>query len=591
MKLIWHMVKKDIARDRWALLAWALLFVGQFGLGITARHSDGSDPRWVAQLQMGAAGLVFAQMIMGYVLVARLVHADALVGTAMFWPTRPIAPARLFAAKALGALLIFGLLPVVLLLPWWLYCDFGWREILWTAIETFGWQLLMIAPALLVASLTDDLGRVLLWTLLLVIGGLSWIVLLQASLVSAWGRAVGQVGTPLMFTRLWMSALVFVAGGFLIGAHQFLTRRFARSVGLVVLCLGLVAAVGQAWPWNLTGFIAEWHRPPLPPMAPGLVEGLTFTVLPAKGVFGRGDLKLKHDSNPKDATLNLRLQVQGLPADMTIAAESKPMAWTWPDGMKLAREDFYQPHNDPAEVLLRRTYSLPVPAADPETVRWEKARMDKIDANLRAQGLQPLQWRDPQAPVPPGVMMTGYTTLPNSFLARMRAEPPAWVSNLRCILYRPEVIIDLPLQPDARASTPGRTFRLRQLNLDKPVLLVTTRSSVAAMGLWFSALMRGEFRNWLFRDRIVSVNHDTGDIGWVGENQAGSRSLQVAGVTVDWNLLHVQPRLVIRDGKSVVSDPQWLEHSTLVFLTDEEVARFDREVKADKFALEPEVKD
>jgi hypothetical protein len=394
-----------------------------------------------------------------------------------------------------------------------------------------------------------------------------------------------------MFTRLWLSALVFVAGGFLIGAHQYLTRRFARSVGLVVLCLGLVAAVGQAWPWNLMGFIGEWHRPALRPTAPGLVEGVAFTILPAQGIFGRGNPKVKHDPSAMDATLNLRLQVRGLPDDLTIAAESKPMTWTWPDGMKLAREGFYEPHNDPAEVLLRRTYSLPVPAEDPETVRWEKARQDKIDANLQAQGQKPLRWRDPQVPVPPGVQMTGYTPLPNSFLAKMRAEAPAWVSNLRCILYQPEVIIELPLRPDARASTHGNTIRLRQLNTHKPALLVTTRSSVATMGLWYSALMRGEFRNWLFRDRILSVNHVTGDIGWVGENQAGSRSLQVAGVMVNWNLIHIQPRLVVRDENQVVSDPQWLEHTTLVFLTDEEVARFDRELKTARFELAPEVKD
>src|SRR6185369_10431409 len=112
----------------------------------------------VGYLQLASGILVFLQVTMGYVLVARWVHADALIGTSMFWPTRPISAARLLAAKLLGILPVFTLLPALLLLPWWLYCHFGWHEILWTSVDLCGWQLLIIAPAFLVASLTDDLG-------------------------------------------------------------------------------------------------------------------------------------------------------------------------------------------------------------------------------------------------------------------------------------------------------------------------------------------------------------------------------------------------------------------------------------------------
>ncbi len=585
MKLVWHIIKKDIARDRWALVIWSLLFVGQVVIGVVARQGDRADQDWVVYAQLGNAGLIGLQIVMGYIMVARLVQADALIGTTMFWPTRPISAARLLVAKALGALLLFGLIPVLMLLPWWLYCNFGWHEILWTAVETLGWQLLVIAPAFLVGSLTDDLGRVLLWTLLLVIALLSWMVLLVASFSGTSGNAYSHAGPAVMFTKLWLSAVVLVVGATAIAAHQYLTRHFVRSVVLVAFCLGLIALIGQVWPWNWTKAIGELHQPALAPTAAGLVEGLTFEVVPAQGYFGRND-KGKRDGIAEDASLDLRLRVHGLPKDMTIAAENVKQTWSWANGLKLTRDGTYYPRYDPQSVVLRRTYSLPVLPEDPETAKWEKARREKMNAIWSAQGIRPY---NPDIPSigSDTVLMSGYTTLPNSFLAKMRVESPAYAANMECTIFRPEVVVDLPLKNEARASGQSQTFHLLRLNDENP-LMVSTQSSVARHGLWYPAVVSSEIRMMLAGERIMAVNHLTGDINWVGDHQMGSYLLQVGGVIVDWNIFFIRPREVIRDGKWVVSDPQWRDHTTLVFLTEMEVARFTREVKTDKFELEPD---
>jgi hypothetical protein len=547
MKLIWHIIKKDALRDRWALVLWALLFVGQISLGLVMLRTGESHLERVTYGQLAGVALVFLQITMGYVLVARLVQSDALVGTVMFWRTRPVSAARLLVAKALGALVLFGFLPVLLLLPWWLYCEFGWREIFWTAVDTLGWQLLMIAPAFLVASLTDDLGRVLLWTLLLVIGVFSWIILLFGATLSK----ADLVSAAIIYTKLWVSAAVFVAGGTAIAAHQYLTRRFVRSVVLVAFGLGLIALIGQVWPWNWAKVISELHRPALPPAAAGLLENLVFTVEPADGVIGQNP-RSKQDLNLKEAALYPRVLVTGLPQGMTIAAERVKQTWSWADGLQLSRDGYYEPGYSPVSLVLSRVYALPLPPADPETVKWEKDQQEKKDAERSARGVRPYRPNPPE-PDLGGALLHGYSTLPNSFLAKMRAESPAYRAEAQWILFRPELVVELPLKEDVRASNLSRTFRSRSLQGDTP-LLVTTRASVSQDGLWQSAAVAvPEFRRWLFSEHAMSVNHTTGDIVWVGTDQAGSRLLTVGGVSINWNVLYVDPRWPMGGRRSAVA--------------------------------------
>ncbi|HVZ63497.1 MAG TPA: hypothetical protein VG936_02830 [Lacunisphaera sp.] len=572
MKLIWHIVKKDIARERWALAVWALLFVAQDLLGVYARLDLGQEGDWVTGLQLANAGLVFLQLVMAYVLVARWVHADPLIGSDLFWAARPISGGRLWAAKAAGVLLLFALVPVLLLLPWWLYCRFGPHDILWTAVDTVGWQLLVIGPAFLVASLTDDLGRVLLWTLLLVNGLLSWIALLQVSLVSEWSRAMGRVGSAMLFTRIWLCAVVLVAGGFLVAAHQFLTRRFGGSVILTVICLGLVALVGQAWPWNFAEVIGGWSRPAVSTVNGDLASKVDFTSFAAKGALAK--------SPGRDATLYVSMRVLGLPDDFAVSAESRPMTWTWADGLKLSRDAGYGAYaNSPGDGVLRRLYSLPPHQEDEETKQWFKARKEERDARWKHHGEPTVQsWP------PPGLWLSANTAVPNSFLAKMRSDPPRWESNLHVVLYRGEVTAALPLVPGARAVGDGRTFELAQWS-DEKATVKMTRPTISISGLWSSDMISGNYRAWLFRERFVAVNRVTGDTPGLRDTQVGSRILLVGGVTINWNVVLLIHRKVIRSGQWVEADPEWPQHTTLAYLVDREIARFERKVATDKFEV------
>lgn len=581
MKLIWHIIKKDFVRDRRAILLWAALYVVQVAIGIVARQSGDPDPELGVRLQLTSVGLVLLQAVAAYILVARLVHADGLLGTTGFWNTRPISATRLFTAKALGVLLIFGMLPVAVLLPWWLYCGFGWREVLLTGVETLGWQLLVIAPAFLVASLTDDLGRVLLWTLLLVVGVLSWVVLLQASFGWMSERPSNErVGPGIMYTKLWLSALVMIAGGFAVGGHQFLTRRFVRSVVGLACVLGLVAAIGLWGRWNWARGIASLHRPP-PAGTPEMTDAIEVEFESAGGNFGepasrRGVL------DGKDAMVVMRLRTRGVAEGNRLATASANHTWTWRDGTQLSRAAFYDVASFPEGPVLRKRYSLSEPEKDEESERWHAAQRDRTNERRRARG-EPAQLR---LSMPKGdeAPMLAVLAMPNSLLAKMKADAPAFQLELGCILSRPEVVAELPLRDDARASGGGYKVRLRYPSGGRP-LLVITQSSVADLGLWYSAMHYFNYRYRSWRS-IKAVNRVTGDVTSVLENQQGSQHLQIAGVLINWNIIHIRTPQLIRGGKEVEADPQWAEHTTLAVMVDRELARFRREVAVEKFLIE-----
>lgn len=589
MKLIWHIIKKDFAHDRWALLLWAGLFLVQGGLGLAGLQQGPVDKDLIIQLQLASAVLILLQVVMGYILVARLVHTDAVVGTELFWVTRPISRCRLLAAKGLGALLIFGLLPVALLLPWWLYNDFTARDILWAAVETMGWQLLMIAPAFLVASLTDDLGRVLLWTLLLVMGLMIWFVLLQSVNLNI--RLSPDNAAGVLITRWTVTSLMVLMGATLISVHHYLTRHFVRSVVLVFLGLGVLAFVGRAWQWDWSRPLAGISRPvPVPPA--GLVEGMTLAA-------GRVWVAPKAPRDQeKDSSLRVTLAVQGLPANMSLLADDVTQTWRWPRSPVFQRTNQFGMARIPAENFLRQTLALPVPAEDPESARWyqvrrekEKARREQLNTTRAAQGLEPIPFPPLSAAKQDGLALLLYAVLPDAVIAKMKSEPPAYTARIEGAITRPVIVAQLPLHLGARASGDAQTFRLVHLlplpqkNLEATAaMVISTAPAIRKSGLWIT----GEFGrrvDQLFRWQWFDVNHTTGNLSRVSETRLGEA--RIAGVTIKWQQMAVHPFTMIRNGEEVPNDPEWREHTTLVFVAEKAVARFSRDVLVDRLELDP----
>ena len=165
MKLVLHIVRKDLVRMRAWLAFWALLLIAKIAVGWTARAGD-SALDW-QQMVKSALTLTWLDGVMTFVLALLLMQEDRVMGPAPWWVTRPVAGGRLLAAKALGAIVALVGLPALITLPWWLACNFGPGDIAWALAEMALWQLAIALPAMLVAALTDSLARAVLWTLAL----------------------------------------------------------------------------------------------------------------------------------------------------------------------------------------------------------------------------------------------------------------------------------------------------------------------------------------------------------------------------------------------------------------------------------------
>src|ERR1700690_1965654 len=183
MNLAWHIAKKDMRRF-WApaalLCATAAL---RFGVGASLLLSDDSDRLRFVRMQVYANLLCAIGLFVTYLLVAAMVHEDA-VGGPEFWQARPISGLKLLAGKALGLLLMLGLLPVLVTLLWWLFCGLGWPEICRAAAETLAVQMGVVILALPLAAVTREYGRFLLWTVVGVVAFLSTAALSARQIVT-----------------------------------------------------------------------------------------------------------------------------------------------------------------------------------------------------------------------------------------------------------------------------------------------------------------------------------------------------------------------------------------------------------------------
>jgi len=151
------------------------------------------------------------------------------------------------------------------------------------------------------------------------------------------------------------------------------------------------------------------------------------------------------------------------------------------------------------------------------------------------------------------------------------------------------VVVDLPLVVGAQGADGSQTFRLLHLiPIDKQpgrvAVLVTTIPAMHSMASMSVLRIRGRGQDF-FRSQYESVNHAYGFIGWVSDEKRGLGHAQVGGVLVSWLALNVHPEMVVRNGKWVERDPDWLAHTSLAFVTEREVARFTRTATTSKFEL------
>jgi len=254
MNEVLRQARTDLRRLRWWLLLWAVALASATSVSVLKLDLLAGDAEMARRILGAQIQLLNAVTVIGWVLAARVVHADPLDGTTAFWLTRPIAPVRLFSAK-IG--LIIGLF--VLVPAGTMALSAGANGLRGTlALRFFAESalvhLVFVFAIVLLATLTRDIARLVLAGIVASIGWLSLHALLFAALAPApmLERALAR------YSGLLVGALLFCAGCCAIVAAQYLTRRSRRSFVAAVALVVATVAVIDLWPVNFF-----FPRPPI----------------------------------------------------------------------------------------------------------------------------------------------------------------------------------------------------------------------------------------------------------------------------------------------------------------------------------------
>src|SRR2546425_10973605 len=103
MSELLHILRKDLRRLRWPLIAWGLIVIGRMIVATTGAAVAFGDIGLQLAMNNLSVLVTVIDLLMLALLVSWLVHDEPLAGVDAFWLTRPGDPPRLVAAKLLFA--------------------------------------------------------------------------------------------------------------------------------------------------------------------------------------------------------------------------------------------------------------------------------------------------------------------------------------------------------------------------------------------------------------------------------------------------------------------------------------------------------
>ncbi|MEI6107964.1 MAG: hypothetical protein WCR49_13250 [Opitutae bacterium] len=551
MNLTWHIVKKDLRALKWPLLIWVLLIVAKLVTGVMLLSADGTeDPEWFRRLDALSKILAGLECV-SFVLAAALIQEDLLVGTSAFWVTRPISGARLLRAKLLGLVLIFGLLPLLITLPWWLWCGFGWRDLAWASMETIILHAICVLVGLLWAVVTDGFARFLMWTLVMFVA----ILTIAAVVGFHLSKLNPRVPDGVILSRIWLVIGLAVVGIATVVIHQFLTRRTWRSIPLIGAFVGLMIMVALWWPWNWN-LAAKWdsylqaqveERWPTSARPAGM--GFTFkdaTLLPhAPGA--RGDRPFQ---------LRVNYRVAGLLESQALVPMVANYTILWPDGS-----------NDASWSWVRTE------AGDGLSGLMEKKVLGvtstAADTTIDSRAMQ---------------------AIPATAAVRLQAGPAVYSLKLRYALMEISSAASVPQQSGPRMLSSARGERITHVDKEGEQLMVTMvrhhpvpaidfLMGVGSYIIGASHALPGQFFQYLLVNKAQNYS-DRGRTVW-------EHRTRVAAVEIAWQTTGYRASKKGGGPRPVLEAINALKEAELVRVTFQEKARFAYGLTVDPFVITP----
>lgn len=272
MTLTWQIVRKDLFRFRWLLLAWALVLVVKNALFIYASGVFGApDLAWLAVLESYQIWILLSgcQPLLVFFFVAAIVFEDPPAYRDAFWITRPVSGLRLLAAKLLAATLAFVVVPVLLSAVWWLACGLPLESILSLAANLALGYFAVVIIGTGVAAATGSYPRHLLWTL---VGAIAFIVA-HFSVRMLAGRDVSSALNNHRYQLLLLVTALLVAAW--LAWHQYRTRYFRWSFLLPPAILMTASVTLFSTDWFSIRQQNGWSDRPLQHGSPQIAVTLT----------------------------------------------------------------------------------------------------------------------------------------------------------------------------------------------------------------------------------------------------------------------------------------------------------------------------
>ena len=581
MRLMWHIVLKDLVRLRWQLVAWLVILGAKYAIGCAVIWVGPFAGDTHKNFEIVLAALRASEVIVTFVLTALLVQGDALVGSRQFWVTRPIAGARLLGAKIFGVCLLLIVPPLVLALPWWWVCGFGGSLLAAAAAEMIAWQLLAVVPAFLVASLTDTLGRFLMWSVIVI-----WLAVMAPFYTQwAWtkwegGRVEGLTASTTERMMVVSAAMLVVAA--LVVALQYLTRRWVRSV--IVLTSGGLVAVGCGALW-VRPFAAVRARRNVPPeWNAARAAGVKLEWVEVSADKGGAQ------STAEGVYVRSRMRASGIPDGLWLTGGTGKASWRWRDGFEHGDDCWVYNYNTWSDrgKAARLLFGWGEPGKDEETERWKRDHPPRVR---------------PQSSSAP-LNYSVYTSMrvPGTTAERMRREPSRFRLETSFQLMQPQLLLETALHPGPWMTHGAYGVRLARV---WPVAIDATHEDPSARhiaviesgpalftDLWyeflrvFPALESRGRRSWSSGDGpsfAVNRKYGMGDI----YTESRSASLRISSVELVARTWRVWVPKVVREGKWVLEHPDWFDEAKLVIMDGVPLARFTREVTVEDFQIRP----
>jgi len=312
MRQALHILRKDV-RHLWKELFAALLLIAAFCF-VGARRALWLD---VPGTERTAAWTLVTLLLplSWWILIARLIHEEALPGNSQFWITRPYDRKSLLGAKLLF-IFVFINLPmliadVIILHAYGLPVAAEWPGLLWAQVLL---TVIFLLPILILSAVTTGFVQLLIAILVPCLAVLL-VTIVGPDLVLALPSGYGWINSYVAFVLIAVAAAVV-----LIWQYRRLGTALARSFVVVAGILILFGAV--FFPWPVAFRIQSWlSKQRLDPSAVQVSLDSKNSWLNRAAVQGDGDVLIE-----------LPVAITDLPAGMSAKAEGFSLELRAPDG-------------------------------------------------------------------------------------------------------------------------------------------------------------------------------------------------------------------------------------------------------------------